>query len=70
MASKKEKICKVPKCKKEVHASKAFFCGEHEREYRDKGKKFGKGALAVGSIVGSVYSLAIALSDSVRKKNN
>ncbi len=39
MASKKEKICKVPKCKKEVHASKAFFCGEHEREYRDKGKK-------------------------------
>lgn len=66
MASKKEKICKVPKCKKEVHASKAFFCGEHEREYRDKRKKFGKGALAVGSI----YSLAIALLDSVRKKNN
>lgn len=66
MTNKKEKICMVPKCKKEVHAPKAFFCGEHERDCRDKGKKYGQGAL----VLVSLGSLGIRLLDSVRKKNN
>ena len=66
MANKKEKICMVPKCKKEVHAPKALFCGEHERDYRDKGIKYG--TYATGFLAG-VASVAKFWS-SLRKKNN
>lgn len=56
MTNKKEKICIVPKCKKEVHESKALFCGEHERDYKDKRKKFGQGALGIGAIAIGLFS--------------
>lgn len=66
MTNKEEKICKVPKCKKEVHAPKALFCGEHERDYRDKGKKYG--TYATGVLAGVAF-VTKCLS-SLLKKNN
>lgn len=69
MANKKEKICKAPKCKKEVHAPKALFCGEHERDYRDyrdKGIKYG--TYATGALAGVAY--VTKFLSSLREKNN
>ena len=51
MGDKKVKICKVFKCSKEVHAPKAMFCGEHERNYRETREMLGIGILLLGGIV-------------------
>ncbi|STP28739.1 hypothetical protein [Enterococcus durans] len=34
MSELKPKICMMPGCDKETFDKKAFFCGEHEREFK------------------------------------
>lgn len=44
MKKSKVKICKYPKCKKEVHSDRALFCLEHSRDLKDKRNKVGAAA--------------------------
>lgn len=43
MKELKTKICRMPKCNKEIYDSKSFFCREHERAFREFLKKSGMG---------------------------
>lgn len=57
MKKSKVKICKYPKCKKEVHSNKALFCMEHSRDLKDKRK----------AAVGAIGSVALMAGASVVK---
>lgn len=49
--SKSEKKCSVPDCKKAVFGPRAFFCGEHERDFqgvKKVGEKVAEAALGLG----------------------
>jgi hypothetical protein len=61
MKEEKVKTCKYFRCNKEVYSSKAKFCGEHERFYREHRNKIGGALLTFGGI---------ALSALVKKRNN
>lgn len=52
MKESKPKICKMPGCKKETFDKKAFFCGEHDREFRFflSGAKKVSGGLAIAAL--------------------
>ena len=51
MKKEKVKTCKYFKCNKEVYSPKAKFCGEHERIYRDNGKKIRNGLGTAGLVL-------------------
>lgn len=39
MKESKRKICKIPKCNKEVYKDHGVLCGYHNREIKNVGKK-------------------------------
>lgn len=52
MSKSKLKICMMPGCNKETFDKKAFFCGDHEREFKAFLSTAGKTAVALaGSAV-------------------
>lgn len=44
MTSSNQKICKVPKCDKEVYDTGLLFCGEHQRDWEAVKKVTRKGS--------------------------
>lgn len=52
MKELKPKICMMSGCKKETFSKKAFFCGDHDREFRSflSGAKKVTGGLAVAAL--------------------
>lgn len=63
MSESKTKICMIPTCNKEVFSSKAIFCGEHDRNFRDYRKKAG---IVAGPLVPGI--LAFVAKSVIRKK--
>lgn len=52
MRESKSKICKMPKCQKEIPGKKGVFCSEHSKSVKENGN------IVAGSILG-LASLAI-----------
>ena len=59
MNESKPKICKMPRCDKSTFDNRAFFCREHEREFKDylndAGKEVGAVAVSAALFVAKVF---------------
>ena len=63
MNESKKRVCKYPKCQKEIPGEKGVFCSHHKKSVKEKGKAVGKGALAVVGTLGVILLAAIDKKD-------
>lgn len=63
MSESKNKICKFPKCKKEIPSDKGMFCSYHKKSVKEKGKLVGKSAVAIASVAGAAVFTVIGKKD-------
>ncbi|UDM71756.1 hypothetical protein [Vagococcus fluvialis] len=63
MSESKKRICKYPKCQKEIPGEKGIFCSHHKKSVKENGEAVGKGALAVVGTLGVILLAAIDKKD-------
>lgn len=63
MNESKKRVCKYPKCQKEIPGEKGIFCSHHKKSVKEKGENIGKGAAAVAGTVGLLALSAIKKKD-------
>lgn len=63
MSESKKRICKYPKCQKEIPGEKGVFCSHHKKSVKENGEAVGKGALAVVGTLGVILLAAIDKKD-------
>lgn len=63
MNESKKRVCKYPKCQKEIPGEKGIFCSHHKKLVKEKGENIGKGAAAVAGTVGLLALSAIKKKD-------
>ncbi|MFW7401931.1 hypothetical protein ACODG4_07970 [Vagococcus fluvialis] len=63
MNESKKRVCKYPKCQKEIPGEKGVFCSHHKKSVKEKGKAVGKGTVAVVGTVGVFLLAAISKED-------
>lgn len=63
MKESKQKLCKLPKCQKEIYDGKSLFCGEHERIFRDLRKK-----AAISTTAITLAAIAKVAKNTMNKK--
>ena len=68
MRESKSKICKIPKCQKEVPGEKGVFCGEHSKSVKENGKVLGSSALAMAGLAFFVVTKGQELISSLKKE--
>lgn len=60
MNEPKKKVCKYPKCQKEIPGEKGAFCSHHKKLVIEKGKSVGKGAAAIVGTAGAILLTVIS----------
>lgn len=63
MSASKNKICKYPKCQKEIPGEKGIFCSHHKKSVKEKSEGVAKAGIAV---IGTTGALLVAIN----KKNS
>lgn len=63
MNESKKRVCKYPKCQKEIPGEKGVFCSHHKKSVKEKGKAVGKSTAAVVGTVGVILLAAISKED-------
>ena len=63
MNESKKRVCKYPKCQKEIPGEKGVFCSHHKKSVKENGEAVGKGALAVVGTLGVILLAAIDKKD-------
>ncbi|MBO0475471.1 hypothetical protein DOK76_00230 [Vagococcus sp. DIV0080] len=63
MNESKKKVCKYPKCQKEIPGEKGLFCSHHKKSVKEKGKAVGTGTAAVVGTLGVILLTAISIED-------
>lgn len=59
MSRLSNKVCKFPKCEKEVPGEKGVFCSYHKKSVTEAGKAVGKGTIAIASVAGATVLAVI-----------
>lgn len=63
MDESKKRICKYPKCQKEIPGEKGVFCSHHKKSVKEKGKAVGKGTAAVVGTAGAILLAVVSKKD-------
>lgn len=63
MSESKKRICKYPKCQKEIPGEKGVFCSHHKKSVKENGEAVGKGAIAVIGATGAILLTIINKKD-------
>lgn len=63
MSASKNKICKYPKCQKEIPGEKGIFCSHHKKLVKEKSEGVAKGGAAVIGTAGALLLIAINKKD-------
>ncbi|MDT2805935.1 hypothetical protein [Vagococcus lutrae] len=54
MSKLNKKVCKYPKCHKEIPGEKGVFCSHHKKLVKETSKTIGKGTAAVLGTAGAL----------------
>lgn len=60
MNESKKKVCKYPKCQKEIPGEKGAFCSHHKKSVKEKGKILGKGTATIVGTAGAILLTVIS----------